>query len=253
VNVNPEVVMNDLNLNQVIIERFKPFQDEILSGYKDNIHSITLTGSALTDDFVPGKSDINSVVVLMEMDLKFLELLATLGKKYQKKGIAAPLIMTPEYIVNSLDVFPIEFLNIKLLHNTIFGENLFQDLKINRSDLRLQCERELKVRLIGLRQGYISCLGNSKMLMDMFIDSFSGYIPLFKGIILLLGKEPPVTSRDVINVLEEVSGVPTSVFNKVLTQKKQKTKLMMGQLNTIFEEYYAAIERLGDITDGIKD
>jgi predicted nucleotidyltransferase len=80
VNVNPEVVMNDLNLNHVIIERFKPFQDEILSGYKDNIHSITLTGSALTDDFVPGKSDINSVVVLMEMDLKFLELLATLGR-----------------------------------------------------------------------------------------------------------------------------------------------------------------------------
>jgi predicted nucleotidyltransferase len=251
--MNEEVVMNDLNLKDVIIERFKPFQDEILSGYKDNVHSITLTGSVLTDDFVPGKSDINSVFVLTEMDLKFLELLATLGKKYQKKRIAAPLIMTPEYILNSLDVFPIEFLNIKLLHNTIFGENLFQDLKINRSDLRLQCERELKVRLIGLRQGYISCLGNSKMLMHMFIDSFSGYIPLFKGIIFLLGKEPPVTSRDAIDVLEEVSGVNTRVFNTVLKQKKQKTKLMMGQLNTIFEDYYAAIERLGDITDGIKD
>lgn len=245
--------MNDLNLKDVIIERFKPFQDEILSVYKDNIHSITLTGSVLTDDFVPGKSDINSVVVLTEMDLKFLELLATLGKKYQKKRIAAPLIMTPGYIVNSLDVFPIEFLSIKLLHKTIVGENLFQDLKINRSDLRLQCERELKVRLIGLRQGYISCLGNSKMLMEMFIDSFSGYIPLFRGIILLLGKEPPVTSRDAIDVLEKVSGVNTKVFNTILKQKKQKTKLMMGQLNTIFEEYYAAIERLGDITDGIKD
>jgi predicted nucleotidyltransferase len=245
--------MNTLNLNHVIIERFKPFQDEILSGYKDNIHSITLTGSALTDDFVPGKSDINSVFVLREMDLKFLELLATLGKKYKKKRIAAPLIMTPEYIMTSLDVFPIEFLNIKLLHNTLVGENLFQDLKINRADLRLQCERELKVRLIGLRQGYISCLGNSNLLMDMFIDSFSGYIPLFKGIVLLLGKEPPVTSRDTIDVLEEISGVNTSGFNAVLKQKKQKTKLMMGQLNTIFQDYYAAIERLGDITDGIKD
>ena len=91
------------------------------------------------------------------------------------------------------------------------------------------------------------------MLMDMFIDSFSGYIPLFKGIILLLGKEPPVTSRDAIDVLEEVSGVNTSVFNTILKQKKQKTKLMMGQLNTIFEDYYAAIQKLGDITDGIKD
>jgi predicted nucleotidyltransferase len=245
--------MIDLNLKDVIIERFKPFQNEILNSYKDNIHSITITGSALTDDFVPGKSDVNSIFVLTEMDLKFLELLAILGKKYQKKRIAAPLIMTPEYIMNSLDVFPIEFLNIKLLHKTIFGENLFQDLKINRSDLRLQCERELKVRLIGLRQGYISCLGNSKMLMDMFIGSFSGYIPLFKGIILLLGKEPPVTNSDVMTVLEEVSGVNTSVFKTVSKQKKHKTKLTMEQLNTIFQDYYASIEKLGDITDDIKD
>jgi hypothetical protein len=187
------------------------------------------------------------------MDLKFLELLAPLGKKYKKKRIAAPLVMTPAYIRNSLDVFPLEFLNIKLLHKTIWGEDLFGNLAINRSHLRLQCERELKVRLIGLRQGYISCLGNSKMLMDMFAQSFSGYIPLFKGIIILLGKEPPVTNPHVLTVLEEVSGINTSVFNTVLTQKKQKTKLMMDQLNTIFQDYYAAIEKLGDITDDIKD
>ncbi|MBW1726465.1 MAG: hypothetical protein JRI63_05405 [Deltaproteobacteria bacterium] len=245
--------MIDLNLKDAIIERFKPFQNEILNRYKDNIHSITLTGSAVTEDFMPGKSDVNSVFVLREMDLNFLELLAPLGKKYRKKRIAAPLIMTPEYIMNSLDVFPLEFLNIKLLHKTILGEDLFRDLEINRSNLRLQCERELKVRLIGLRQGYISCLGNSKMLMDMFIQSFSGYIPLFKGIILLLGKEPPVTNPDVLSVLEEVSGVNASVFKTVLKQKKQKTKLTMEQLYTIFQNYYTAIEKLGDITDDIKE
>jgi hypothetical protein len=245
--------MIDLNLKDAIIERFKPFQDELLSRYKDNIHSITITGSAVTEDFMPGQSDVNSVFVLRKMDLKFLELLANLGKKYRKKRIAAPLIMTPEYIMKSLDVFPLEFLNIKLLHKTILGEDLFGNLAINHSNLRLQCERELKVRLIGLRQGYISCLGNSKMLMDMFIQSFSGYIPLFKGIILLLGKEPPVTNPDVLTVLEEISGVNTSVFKTVLKQKKQKTKLMMEQLNTIFQDYYAAIEKLGDITDDIKD
>ena len=245
--------MIDPNLKDVAVEKFKPFQDEILSSYQDKIHSITITGSALTDDFDPKKSDINSVFVLTKMDLKFLELLAPLGKKYGKKSVAAPLIMTSEYITNSLDVFPLEFLNIKLLHKTIYGEDLFQGLEINRSDLRLQCERELKVRMIGLRQGYISSSGDSKVLTNMFIDSFSGYIPLFKGIILLLGEEPPVTSHDAIAVLEEVSGVNTSVFNTVLKQKKQKTKLMMDQLNTIFQDYYAAIEKLGDITDDITD
>ena len=126
-------------------ERFKPFQDEILKSHKDNIHSIAITGSALTDDFDPEKSDVNSVLVLNKMDLGFLEVLASFGKTYGKKGISAPLIMTPEYIKHSLDVFPIEFLNIKLLHETLFGEDLFQHLLIERKDLRLQCERELKV------------------------------------------------------------------------------------------------------------
>ena len=245
--------MIDSTLNDEVAERFKPFQDEILRSYKENIHSITITGSSLTDDFDPGKSDVNSVFVLDEMDLKFLEILAPLGKKYGKKRIAAPLIMTPEYIKNSLDVFPLEFLDIKLLHKTIYGEDIFHDLKIDQSDLRLQCERELKVRLIGLRQGYLSSSGDGKILTDMFIDSFSGYIPLFRGIIVLLGKEPPLRNHDVLTALEEVSGINTRVFRTVLKQKKQKTKLMMEQLNAIFEDYYTTLDKQGDITDDPKD
>lgn len=245
--------MKDINLKATVIERFKPFQDVILRNYKDQIHSITITGSALTEDFNPERSDINSVFILNEMDLKFLEFLAPLGKKYGKKMIAAPLLMTPEYIENSLDVFPLEFLNIKLLHKTLIGEDLFTDLNIARSDLRLQCERELKVRLIGLRQGYISCSGDIKSLTDMFLDSFSGYIPIFRGIIILLGKEPPLTNSDVLTVLEEVSGIDAGAFKKILHQKKQKAKLTLAQINTIFKDYYAAIGKLGDMTNDIKD
>ncbi|MDH4204544.1 MAG: hypothetical protein OEV45_03355 [Desulfobacteraceae bacterium] len=245
--------MTEPTLHHAAAERFKPFQDEVLKHHKDQIHSITITGSALTDDFDPVKSDVNSVFVLHAMDLKFLELLAPLGKTYGKKRIASPLIMTPEYILNSLDVFPMEFLNIRLLHETIFGEDLFQNLVIDRSDLRLQCERELKARLIGLRQGYLSSSGDAKILTDLFVNTIAGYIPLFRGIILILGKEPPIKNDDALTVLEEITGINTSVFKTVLMQKKQKTKLMIKQLNAIFKDYYVAIEKLGDITDGIKD
>ena len=77
--------MVEPNLNAVVLERFKPFQDEILGRYQDKIHSISIIGSALTDDFDPKKSDVNSVLVLTKMDLKFLEVFAPLGKKYRKK------------------------------------------------------------------------------------------------------------------------------------------------------------------------
>lgn len=244
--------MNDLNIKDEALTKFKPFLDVVLNKYKDKIHSIHITGSALTEDFNPNSSDINSIIVLNKMDLKFLEDFAPLGKKFGKKQVSSPLIMTPEYISTSLDVFPVEFLTIKMLHKTVFGEDIFSDLEIKKSDLRPQCERELKVRLIGLRQGYLSSLGNRKFLADGFISSFSGYIPLFRGIILLLGTTPPEENEEVLTTLHDVSGVNTGVFKTVLKAKKDKTKLSIEILNSIFEDYYKAIEQLGNITDEIK-
>ncbi|MDY6844179.1 MAG: hypothetical protein SVW57_08845 [Thermodesulfobacteriota bacterium] len=244
--------MIELDLRNEVNEKIKPFFDEILSNYTDNVHSLYVTGSALTKDFDPKVSDINSVIVLKKMDLKFLELIAPLGKKYGKKRVSAPLIMTPEYIINSLDVFPIEFLNIQILHKTVYGEDSFQDIEIRRDDLRHQCERELKVKLIGLRQGYIASSGDRRILTDGFVNSFSGYIPLFRGIILLLGKEPPKEISDVLNALEEATGVNTRVFHEVLREKKERIKLSIEKLNTIFEDYYKSIETLGHIVDEIK-
>jgi predicted nucleotidyltransferase len=244
--------MNDLNIKDEALTKFKPFLDVVLNKYKDKIHSIHITGSALTEDFNPNSSDINSIIVLNKMDLKFLEDFAPLGKKFGKKQVSSPLIMTPEYISTSLDVFPVEFLTIKMLHKTVFGEDIFSDLEIKKSDLRPQCERELKVRLIGLRQGYLSSLGNRKFLADGFISSFSGYIPLFRGIILLLGTTPPEENEEVLTTLHDVSGVNTDVFKTVLKAKKDKTKLSIEILNSIFEDYYKAIEQLGNITDEIK-
>lgn len=236
-----------------VINKFNPFVEEVLVGYKENIHSIYITGSALTEDFDSKISDINSVIVLKEMDLTFLEHLAPLGKKYNKRKVSAPLIMTPEYIEKSLDVFPIEFLNLKLLHHVVYGEDIFNELDIERRDLRHQCEREIKVKLIGIRQGYLASMGDRRLLTDTFVNTISGYIPLFRGIILLLGKEIPIGNDAVLSILAEASGVNTDVFKSVLKEKKKRIKLSIDQLNTIFEDYYSAFEKLGGIVDGIQE
>ena len=244
--------MNDFTLKADILDRYQPFLDNVLKHHPDKLDSVHLVGSVLTLDYDPKTSDINSVVVLKKMDLKFLELLAPLGKKFGKKGVAAPLIMTPTYIHKSLDVFPIEFFNIKLFHQTVFGEDIFKVVNIENSNLRHQCERELKVKLIGLRQGYISAAGDKNILARGFIESIAGYMPLFKGIIFLLGKEVPRNNGEILSVLEEVSGVPMNVFRLVLNHKRQKTKPSIDQLNTVFGDYYEAIEKLGEITDALE-
>jgi predicted nucleotidyltransferase len=96
--------MPELNLDTLkpaVARKIRPFFTEVLQTYGANIHSVHVVGSALTGDYREGTSDINSIFVLTEMDLKFLEVLAPRGKKYRKEQVAAPLIMTPEYITKS--------------------------------------------------------------------------------------------------------------------------------------------------------
>jgi hypothetical protein len=244
--------MSDINLERLspgVAGKIEPFLREILEGHEGNIHSIHVVGSSLTPDYDEKTSDVNSIVVLKMMDLKFVEFLAPLGKRYKKKGIAAPLIMTPDYITGSLDVFPIEFLNFKLIHETVFGENILKDIEIDAADLRHQCEREIKSKLIGLRQGYISSMGDRKILTDGFVQSIAGYMPLFRGIIVLMKKDPPVRRGEVITALSDATGVTTGIFGKVLDIKKGKLKPDREELNTIFEDYYSATEKIGTLID----
>jgi predicted nucleotidyltransferase len=242
----------ELNLEGLpdnVSSMIEPFIMDILSGYRDNIHSIYIVGSSLTPDFSPKRSDINSVVVLNDMDLGFVEFVASLGKKYRKRNIAAPLIMTPHYIHNSLDVFPVEFLDLQLIHKSVYGEDILSGLKISRDHLRLQCEREVKSKLIWLRQGYISSLGDRRLLSERLSESITGYMPLFRAIIYLLGKEPPLSRRDVVVTLQELTGVETGIFERMLLLKRREINLSKDMLTASFEEYYRATERINRIVD----
>ncbi|MGD2080214.1 MAG: hypothetical protein PVJ36_03685 [Nitrospirota bacterium] len=247
--------MTELALDKLrpeVSEKVRPFFEEVLVGYRENIHSIHVTGSSLTDDFDPKASNINSIIVLGEMDLRFLELLAPRGKKYRKQNVSAPLIMTPKYISASLDVFPVEFLNFKLLHETVYGEDILEGLEIRHRDLRQQCERDLKSKLIALRQGYLSSMGDAKAIAEGLVDAITAHMPLFRGIIAVSGKTPPTAWNQVLDELGRVTSVDCGVYRQVLDEKRKREKLPLTRLNTLFEEYYAATEKLKKVIDEIQ-
>ncbi len=246
--------MNDLNvmgLNPAVAEKITPMVEDMLREHASNIHSFHIVGSAVIPDYNEKLSDINSVVVLHNMDLQFIKFLAPLGKKYGKKKVAAPLVMTPEYIDRSLDAFPIEFLDFKRLHKTVYGHDLLKDLQINTPSLRLQCEREIKIKLIGLRQEYLSSLGKKELIAAVLVRSFTGSMALFRAMITLLGKEPPVPRAEVITMLGSETGIDTGIFEKLLMLKSDLLKPSEQELASFFERYYNALEATGKIIDDL--
>ncbi len=242
---------NLTGLVPAVADKIAPMLGDLLGAHASNIHSIHITGSAVIADYHEKLSDINSLVVLHNMDLRFVTFLAPLGGKYGKKRIAAPIVMTPEYIRKSLDAFPIEFLDFKLIHRTVYGPDILKDLEIARSPLRLQAEREIKTKLIGLRQGYISSLGKKEHLSSVLVRSFTGSMALFRAIISLLGKEPPVARAEVIAAFGTATRIDTAPFTNLLRLKTGQIKLSEHELRTLFERYYNALESTGTMIDGL--
>src|SRR4029078_1934796 len=106
------------------------------------------------------------VLVLETIQLEALRQLAIAGPEFGRHQIAAPVAMTPKYLDDSRDTFPLELLEIQQAHCTLFGPEFFASLEFRWAEARLQCERELKVILIGMHQRLLSAAGDVKRLQS---------------------------------------------------------------------------------------
>lgn len=238
-------------LAPAVREKAAPFLEDLVRFAGPRLHSLHLVGSAVTPDWAAGRSDVNTLLVLREMDLAVLEAIAPLGRRLHGKGLAPPLVMDTAYIAGSLDVFPMEFLEMRLIHETVAGEDLLAGLEIARADLRQQCEREIKSRLIGLRQGYLRALGDKKALAEALGRFLSGYQPLARGILTLLGREVPVRRAEAFAALVAVAGPDAAVFGELLALREGRTRPDEAGVRDLFERCHRATERLGEIVDAL--
>ncbi len=72
--------INKYGLTEDVASKVTLFVDALLGGpHAENLHSFHVVGSALTSDFDQKASQVNSVIVLKEMDFAFVEFLAPLG------------------------------------------------------------------------------------------------------------------------------------------------------------------------------
>ena len=247
--------MEDLKLSNIPAQAqtvIEPFLKDILANYKEDIISIYIIGSAITKGFHPKYSDINTVIVVKGIKIPFYDFIASLGKRYGKKKIRAPLIMTPDYINRSLEVFPLEFLEMKLIHQLVYGDDVLKDIKIEKADIRLQCERELKGKLQHLCQGYIKAMGDKRTFTDLLVGSLSGYFPLFRGILFLYDHEIPKEKGDVLHALNECCDVDMNVFRNIMDIRSHNFYPPFEALKEVFKNLYHVLDAITKKVDEFK-
>lgn len=221
------------------------FATDIDQALGDRLECLALTGSVVSGDYVEGVSDINSAVVLSSIDTAALEALAELGKRHGRSNVNAPLVLSAASIVTSLDVFPIEFLEIRLAHRIVLGSYDFGALSFEKSHLRLELERELKARLINLRQGFVRAAGDAKILSALLLSAYKGFFPLLRSCIYLNGGEPPLKRSEALKAASEVSNLDFSCFAELENlAAMRRPKLKANEAAALFAKLYETTNAL---------
>ncbi|MDI6782316.1 MAG: hypothetical protein QME49_09485 [bacterium] len=231
-----------------------PYISRLIGIYAANLKTIMVYGSAAQgEDFVPGHSNINLLVVLNEitlLDMKKGAKLVSMGKK-QKKIV--PLFLTLQHIDTSSDVFPIEFMEMKENHVVVYGNEIFDSIVIHSENVRLQCESTLKGQIIKLRQGYFELMAKPELLKRLMIDSLTGLMPTIRNILRLKGEMAVAIKKDeVISQLKEAYGIDTAPLLTVLHSKLGMEKLANSMVESVFEQYLNVIQFLVIAVDELK-
>ncbi len=237
---------------EYIEEALKNFEKEIEQIFGKNLVSIILYGSAATNEFTPGVSDINFMVVLDRAGMKKIDKVQKFLKRWEKRNITLPLFFTEDYINGSLDSFPIEFLNMKISYRLIRGKDILKDIKIRVEDLRLQCEREMKANLLKLRQGYIKTMGRQKRLKSLISQSLVSFISIFRALLYIKEVEIPETKRDVLLETCREFKLNETLFSLLISVREHSTTLGKGELTKKVSAYISEIERLSEMVDRMR-
>jgi hypothetical protein len=148
-----EVKLNEAALGRVpstsLREAVRGFAEQLVEQFGSNVLGLSLYGPVLEANFDESGMAAATVLVLRAVDLSELRRLGEQGARHGRRGIAAPLIMTPDFIGASGDSYPLELLEIQQNHATLVGRDHFASLELKAEHVRLQCERELK--RIGMR------------------------------------------------------------------------------------------------------
>jgi len=223
---------------------FAEFTNDYQRIYGADLISISLYGSGARGEYIPRKSDLNFLICLTNEGIKRLDRAFKVVAKWHKRRVATPLFMSREYIATSLDTFPLEFLNIKQDRRVVWGEDPLKKVTIRKRQLRLQLEREVKGKLLLLREAYLASRGWKRNLVAVASQSLTAFLSIFEGILYLRGKEIPLQRDGLIRAMAAETGLTAAAFMHILEIKEGKAKLRRKKMKNIMERYIEEVRQL---------
>ena len=179
--------------------------------------------------------DVTHLAVCRDLDFE------TLQKLKQLEEI--PLLLTKKELVDGVDVFPIEFLNIKQHHTILHGEDFLKDIHVSKEHLRHQLEFEIRSKLIHLRGEYLQY--KDKDLEALILAAVPTLAPLLGALLYLKNLQD---SPDMFTVVSDGYGVDTHVLKDIYDIRRNDAQFREDR-DQYIKSLIKVLSDIGEIVD----
>ena len=198
--------------------------EKLQKAYGERLISVMLYGSAACGDHQPKYSDINVLCVLVAIAPRELAACEEISRWWRERASSALLLMTEREVSESADCFAVEFTGIERSHRLLYGKDVVSSLAIGRPYYRAQVERELRAKLLRLRQKAAGMMSRPDLLRRLLLDSVSTFCMLFGHALTLRGVDAPRTRREVTALAREHFQIDAAPFEKLLDVREGRIK-----------------------------
>jgi hypothetical protein len=161
--------------------------------FGEQLEGMLLYGSAVRGEFLPGRSNLNILLLVSSYDSAILKQYSSLHRQWSKEQIVVPLFLTEEELRTSAEIFPLEFLEIQEQHRVLGGRDPFIGFHVKTDRLREAVVQGLTSHSLRLRQRYVEGCGSVEATSILLPLSITSTLPLLRGVQRLLGR--PVLSQ----------------------------------------------------------
>jgi hypothetical protein len=205
--------------------------------------SLVLYGSVARGTHVPGRSDVNVLLIVTDASEDTLRVAAPVLRTWTKAGYPPPLIHTPAEWAAGADVYPLEVEDIREAHRVLAGADPVEGLTTRREDQARELEHQARGLLLHLRGHYAAAADDGRALGALLTSTIGIVLVFCRGALRLADRSLPADPGAVIAAAASLAGFDPAPFAWALDARREG-RTGLGAHDPLGAAYLAGVERL---------
>ena len=210
---------------------------EVKSAYGEKLEGLLIYGSAVRGEFLPGRSNLNLLLLLSDFDAATLSRYATIHQRWGKEQVVVPLFLTAQELRSSAALFPLEFLEIQDCHRVLGGRDPFVGFHVDTTRLADEVLQGIAGSAFRLRQRFVEGGGSNDSVTILLPLAITAMIPLLRGLQRVLAWPVLSQSDAVIKDVADRLHIDLQGFHDALLLKRGQITPGPAEVSRLFTRY----------------